>query len=136
MRGDVLALLFLAGVTAFGAAKSEDGIGYGQAGGDKLTIDYYPPAGPTPPPLSILIHVGGFVGGGSKNNSEAYCRDLVAPAGYAVFSINYRLAPKFAYPAMVEDVQRAIRYIRRIAKKWNAGPKRIALVGGSAGGSL
>src|SRR5438552_10941529 len=37
---------------------------------------------------------------------------------------------------MVEDVQRAIRYIRRNAKKWDADPKRIALVGGSAGGYL
>src|SRR5712692_1636122 len=99
-------------------------------------MDYYPPAGPAPHPIAIIIHGGGFVGGTSKNNSEAYCADFLAPAGYAVFSINYRLAPKFPYPAMVEDVERAIRYIRYNAKKWRADPKRIALVGGSAGGYL
>src|SRR5262245_48360263 len=136
MRRNVLTLLLLAGPMAFGAAKSEDGIVYGEAGGEKLTMDYYPPAGPGPHPIAIAIHGGGFVGGTSKNNSAAYCANFLAPAGYAVFSINYRLAPKFPYPAMVEDVERAVRYIRRNAKKWDADPKRIALVGGSAGGYL
>jgi acetyl esterase len=136
MRRNISTLLFLACAVAFAGAKSEDGIVYGEAGGEKLTMDYYPPAGPAPHPIAIIIHGGGFVGGTSKNNSEAYCADFLAPAGYAVFSINYRLAPKFPYPAMVEDVQRAIRYIRHNAKKWNADPKRIALVGGSAGGYL
>src|SRR5437773_241117 len=134
MRRHVLTLLFLAVAVASGAAKSEDGIVYGEAGGEKLTMDYYPPAGPAPHPIAIIIHGGGFVAGTSKNNSEAYCADFLAPAGYAVFSINYRLAPKFPYPAMVEDVERAIRYVRYNAKRWKADPKRIALVGGSAGG--
>jgi alpha-L-fucosidase 2 len=99
-------------------------------------MDYYPPAGPAPHPVAIVIHGGGFVGGTSKNGSEAYCADFLAPAGFAVFSINYRLAPKDPYPAMVEDVERAIRFIRHNARKWHADPNRIALVGGSAGGYL
>ncbi len=102
----------------------------------KLTMDYYPPEGPAPHPVAIIIHGGGFVGGTSKNNSEAYCADFLAPAGYAVFSINYRLAPKYPYPAMIEDVERAIRFIRHESKRWQADPNRIALVGGSAGGYL
>jgi acetyl esterase len=129
-------LILLASAVAFGAAKSEDGLVYGEAAGEKLTMDYYAPAGPAPHPIAIIIHGGGFVGGTSKNGSEAYCADFLAPAGYAVFSINYRLAPKYPYPAMVEDVERAIRYIRHNAKKWRADPNRIALVGGSAGGYL
>src|SRR5262245_66393145 len=90
MRRNVLTLLLLAGPMAFGAAKSQDGIVYGEAGGEKLTMDYYPPAGPGPHPVAIIIHGGGYVRGTSKNNSEAYCADFLAPAGYAVFSINYR----------------------------------------------
>src|SRR6266851_463318 len=129
-----LTLFLLA--AALAGAKSEDGIVYGEAGGEKLTMDYYPAAGPAPHPIAIIIHGGGFVGGTSKNGSEAYCADFLAPAGYAVFSINYRLAPQFPYPAMLEDVQHAIRYIRYNAKKWNADGNRIALVGGSAGGYL
>src|SRR5437867_7631266 len=66
--------LFMAGAVAFA------GIVYGEAGGEKLTMDYYPPAGPAPHPVAIVIHGGGFVRGTSKNNSEAYCADFLAPA--------------------------------------------------------
>jgi len=109
---------------------------YGEADGEKLTMDYYAPAGPGPHPIAIIIHGGGFIGGTSRNGSEAYCAEFLAPAGYAVFSINYRLAPKYPYPDMLQDVQRAIRYIRYHASDWDANRNKIALVGGSAGGWL
>src|ERR1019366_5521564 len=129
----IFPLIVLMGSIAFAAVKSEDGIVYGEAGGEKLSMDYYPPEGPAPHPIAIIIHGGGFIGGTGKNMSEAYCAYFLAPAGYAVFSINYRLAPKDPYPYMVYDVERSIRYIRYNAKKWNADPNKIALVGGSAG---
>jgi alpha-L-fucosidase 2 len=134
-RNDLWLALGLA-VSALAAVPSQDGLIYGEAGGEKLTMDYYPPAGPAPHPIAIIIHGGGYVAGNSKNGSEAYCAQFLAPAGYAVFSINYRLAPKYPYPAMVEDVERAIRYLRHNARKYKADPNRIALVGGSAGGYL
>jgi alpha-L-fucosidase 2 len=115
---------------------AQDGLVYGVADGQTLTMDYYAPKGPGPHPVAIIIHGGGYRRGDSKSGSEAYCADFLAPAGYAVFSINYRLAPKYPYPYMVYDVERAIRYIRYNAKKWNADPNTIALVGGSAGGFL
>jgi len=46
------------------------------------------------------------------------------------------LAPKYPYPYMVYDVERAIRFIRHNAGQWDAQANRIALVGGSAGGFL
>ena len=115
---------------------TQDGLVYGVADGQTLTMDYYAPKGPGPHPVAIIIHGGGYRRGDSKSGSEAYCADFLAPAGYAVFSINYRLAPKYPYPYMVYDVERSIRYIRYNAKKWNADPHKIALVGGSAGGFL
>jgi alpha-L-fucosidase 2 len=115
---------------------TQDGLVYGVADGQTLTMDYYAPKGPGPHPIAIVIHGGGYQRGDSKSGSEAYCADFLAPAGYAVFSINYRLAPKYPYPYMVYDVERSIRYIRYNAKKWNADPNKIALVGGSAGGFL
>src|ERR1700721_350189 len=115
---------------------TQDGIVYGVADGQPLTMDYYAPKGSGPHPIAIVIHGGGYHGGDSKAGSEAYVADFLAPAGYAVFSINYRLAPKYPYPYMVLDVQRAIRYIRANARQWNADPDKIALVGGSAGGFL
>jgi acetyl esterase/lipase len=115
---------------------TQDGLVYGVADGQQLTMDYYAPKGPGVHPIAIIIHGGGYVGGTSKNGSEAYCADFLAPAGYAVFAINYRLAPKYPYPYMVHDVERSIRYLRYNAKRWNADPNKIALVGGSAGGFL
>ena len=115
---------------------TQEGLKYGEADGQILTMDYYPPAGEGPHPIAIIIHGGGYQRGNSRSGSEAYCADFLAPAGYAVFSINYRLAPKYPYPYMVYDVERAVRYLRYNAAKWKAEPKKIALVGGSAGGFL
>jgi acetyl esterase len=115
---------------------TQDGLAYGVADGQQLTMDYYAPKGKGPHPIAIIIHGGGYQRGDSKSGSEAYCADFLAPAGYAVFSVNYRLAPKYPYPYMVYDVERSVRYLRYNAKKWNAEPNEIALVGGSAGGFL
>jgi alpha-L-fucosidase 2 len=115
---------------------TQDGLQYGEADGQPLTMDYYAPKGPGIHPIAIIIHGGGYQRGNSKSGSEAYCADFLAPAGYAVFSINYRLAPKYPYPYMVYDVERAVRYLRHNAAKWDANPNQIVLVGGSAGGFL
>lgn len=134
-----LAVLCLASAPLFAAdtrTPTHEGILYGTADGQPLTMDYYAPKGSGVHPIAIIIHGGGYHGGDSKSGSEAYVADFLAPAGYAVFSINYRLAPKYPYPYMVQDTQRAIRYIRYHAHEWNADPHKIALVGGSAGGFL
>ena len=115
---------------------TQEGLVYGEADGQKLTMDYYAPKGPGVHPIAIIIHGGGYQRGDSKSGSEAYCADFLAPAGYAVFSINYRLAPKYPYPYMVWDVERSIRFLRHNARNWDADPAKIALVGGSAGGFL
>lgn len=57
-------------------------------------------------------------------------------AGYTVFSINHRAAPRFRYPAPVEDVQRAVRFVRANADKYKIDPDRIGAIGGSSGGHL
>lgn len=115
---------------------TQEGLVYGEANGVRLTMDYYAPKGPGVHPIAIIIHGGGYQRGDSKSGSEAYCADFLAPAGYAVFSINYRLAPKYPYPYMVYDVERSVRYLRHNAAHWNADPRRIVPVGGSAGGFL
>lgn len=134
-----VATLLLASAASYAAAvrtPSEEGLEYGKADGEILTMDYYAPAGEGLHPIAIIIHGGGYQRGNSKSGSEAYCADFLAPSGYAVFSINYRLAPKYPYPYMVHDVERAVRYLRHNGSKWNANPHQIALVGGSAGGFL
>lgn len=60
----------------------------------------------------------------------------LAGAGYTVFSVTHRAAPRFRYPAAVEDVQRAVRFVRHHAKRYGIRPDRIGAVGGSSGGHL
>jgi acetyl esterase len=140
MRTIFLGLLVLVLTVSTFAAEvrtpAQEGIVYGVADGQPLTMDYYAPKGTGPHPIAIIIHGGGYQRGNSKSGSEAYCADFLAPAGYAVFSINYRLAPKYPYPYMVYDVQRAVRFLRHNAGRWAGQANRIALVGGSAGGFL
>ena len=102
-RGFVVTLLF-AGAALLRAQDSpqriptEDGIVYGVADGQTLTMDYYAPKGPAPHPIAIIIHGGGYQHGNSKSESEAYVADFLAPAGYAVFSVNYRLDAEVSLP--------------------------------------
>lgn len=56
--------------------------------------------------------------------------------GYTVFAINHRAAPRFHYPAAIDDVQRAIRFVRFHAKDFGIDPARLGGVGGSSGGHL
>src|SRR5207237_10124027 len=55
---------------------------------------------------------------------------------YVVASINYRLTPKYRWPAQIEDTKCAVRYLRANAARYNVNPDRIAIWGSSAGGHL
>jgi acetyl esterase/lipase len=57
-------------------------------------------------------------------------------AGFTVVAVNYRLAPAFTFPAMIEDVKCAIRSLRAHATTYGIDPDRIGAWGGSAGGHL
>jgi acetyl esterase/lipase len=57
-------------------------------------------------------------------------------AGYTVFALNHRAAPRFHYPAAIDDVQRAIRFVRFHARDYGVDPARLGGVGGSSGGHL
>lgn len=60
----------------------------------------------------------------------------IVAAGYTAFVLSHRAAPTFRYPAPVEDVQRAVRYVRHHARDYKIDPTRIGAVGHSSGGHL
>lgn len=62
--------------------------------------------------------------------------EAMQSAGYTVFSINHRAAPRFKYPAAIDDAQRAVRYVRHHAQRFDIRPDRIGACGGSSGGHL
>ncbi len=136
----LLLLLLLAGFTDAARADLKIDVEYGQAGGESLKLDAYVPDGAGPFPAVILVHGGGWnagdKSGGPKKGYMAPMHEPLAKAGFAWFSINYRLAPKHPYPACIEDVETAIRWVKAHAAEYHLDPKRIALSGESAGGHL
>lgn len=99
-----------------------------------LSLAYYPPALPGVRPCLLVVH-----GGSWKSGSNAELPDVnsyFARAGYAVTSINYRLAPEFKSPAPQEDVRAAIAYLRAHAASLRIDPQRFVLLGRSAGGQI
>ncbi|MCC6363570.1 MAG: alpha/beta hydrolase [Bryobacterales bacterium] len=108
---------------------------FAKPGGVPLTLDAHVPDGKGPFATVIIVHGGGWVNG----NKRAYVTPLFQPltdAGFAWFTINYRLAPQYQYPAAVDDVKAAVRWVKDHAGQYKVDRKRIALMGESAGGHL
>ncbi len=123
----------LPGLAARAELKTD--IEFAKAGNVSLTLDAFVPEGKGPFPTCLLVHGGGF----TKGDKQTFIKPLFEPlsqAGFTWFTINYRLAPTHRYPACVEDVEAAIRWVKQHAREYKADPDRIALIGESAGGHI
>lgn len=139
--------LFLVGafLCAISAGRAMDpglhrDVEYGQASGEKLLLDVNVPEGKGPFPIAILVHGGGWSSGDKAlRDGGAGIGAWFGPltdAKFTWFSINYRLAPQHRWPACLEDVQTAIRWVKANAPTYRGDPARIVLFGHSAGGHL
>jgi alpha-L-fucosidase 2 len=108
---------------------------YAKPGGHAVLLDLHVPDGPGPFAAAILVHGGGF-DGGSKSTNVRPLFDVLTDAGFAWFSIDYRMAPEFRFPQANEDMESAIRWVKAHSKESRVDAKRIALIGESAGGFL
>ena len=122
------------GSAAVYSAGLHDDIEYGRAGGQSLLLDAYIPDGNDLRPAIILIHGGGWSSGNKKDMEFLF--GPLSEAKFALFSIGYRLAPAYRWPACIDDVRTAIRWVRANGPAYKADPNRIALIGYSAGGHL
>lgn len=113
---------------------AEENLEYANPHDQHLKLDLYRPSEGGPFPVVVCIHGGGFVGG-RRETMRWICARL-AREGYAAATIQYRLAPKYRFPACVEDCKAAVRWLRGNAQKYNIDPDRIAAMGTSAGGHL
>ena len=91
--------------------------------------------GPGPFPAAILVHGGGFDGGNRATNMAPTFQPL-ADAGFAWFSIDYRMAPDFRFPQAKEDIDTAIKWVKANAKTYKVDVSKLVLSGESAGGYL
>jgi acetyl esterase/lipase len=78
---------------------------------------------------------GGAWKGGKREIYHHYCVKL-AEQGYVAATISYRLSNVAPFPAAMQDVKCAVRWVRANAERFHVDPNRIALAGGSAGGHL
>ena len=102
--------------------------------GQRVAMDIYKPKAPGVYPAVLAIHGGGFRGG-NRQSYRALCVKL-AERGYVAATASYRLSPVNQFPAHVEDVKAAVRYLRANAARLGLDPTRIGATGGSAGGHL
>lgn len=111
---------------------------YGTAGGRELRLDFAKPVlcRGDKVPLVVYIHGGGWTSGSKDEIMDTPVAGLAFQLGFAIASIDYRLAPDWVFPAQIHDCKLAIRYLRLNADALGIDPDRIAAIGGSAGGHL
>lgn len=103
--------------------------------GKRVAMDIVRPRSEgAPRPAVLLVHGGGFRAGTRESYLPVAVR--LAEQGYVAATASYRLAPQHPFPAAVEDVKAAVRYLRANAKRLNLDSGRIGAMGGSAGGHL
>jgi acetyl esterase/lipase len=135
-----LVLFAILGTSANAAAPSPPlptfaNVVYGSIGGQNETMDVYLPRTTTGShPCVVLVHGGGWFFG-DKSFYTTFASEL-ASDGYVAASINYRMLPKWPYPAELDDTQLAVRYLRAHATEYHIDSARFGAVGDSAGGYL
>lgn len=132
----LIAMVLLSGVVSAKALPDRiiTDIEYGKVGKERLLIDACVPDRSGVNPVVILVHGGGWVGGDKRDMHFLF--EPLSEAGFTCFSVKYRLAPEYRWPACFEDVQAAVRWVKANASDFNGDPERIALLGYSAGGHL
>ena len=119
---------------------------YSQPSGFRpLTLDLYLPASrsagaPVARPLVLFVHGGAWFVGHTRHSGafERWPDVLAALAarGYVVSSMNYRFSREAPFPAAIQDVKMAIRYLRAHAGEYGIDKQRVLVWGGSSGGQL
>jgi acetyl esterase/lipase len=107
------------------------GVVYGSSG-QKLDVCH--PRGATKRVAMLFVHGGGFRSG-SRTDMLPFCK-LYAEGGIVSATIDYRLAPTHVFPAAVIDVREALSWFKLQAAKYSFDPRKVVVVGYSAGANL
>ena len=139
-RGFFLAafLLLCASVTAIAQNKVEftrtEDVIYGHKSGMALTMDVFQPKATNNGLGIVFVVSGGWVSSHDHINVGAY--EVLLNRGYTVFAVVHGSQPKFQIPEAMQDMHRAVRFIRHNAAKWGVNPDKLGVTGASAGGHL
>lgn len=109
---------------------------YKQVGELQIKANVYRPDDRKIRPVVVWIHGGALIMGG-RDGVNGRVKKMFLDAGYAIVSIDYRLAPETKLPAIIEDIEDAFEWIREKGPElFDIDAGRIAVLGGSAGGYL
>src|SRR5207245_7185856 len=107
---------------------------YGRKYGTALTMDVFTPKTDANGAAIIFVVSGGFY-----SSHDAINVNAVKPflrRGYTVFAVVHGSQPRFQVPEIVQDMNRAVRFMRFHAKEYGVDPTRFGVTGASAGGHL
>jgi acetyl esterase/lipase len=111
---------------------------YGVQGSEKLLLDIYQPGEPAsrPRPAIVLIHGGSWTS--FDKSTMRGMANFLARSGFVAVSVDYRLlhGSENRWPAQLDDVQRAVRWLRANSRKYNIDPNHVGAFGHSAGAQL
>lgn len=122
-----------------GAGEILEGMIFRDQDGLQLAGDLYLPEGTGPHPTVVLVHGGAFVSGSRTDGAMRGWAKTLQQHGYAAWSIDMRLnhdmpPGSVVWPASLDDVQCAVRWLKGQADRWDLDPTRVYALGGSAGG--
>ncbi len=108
----------------------------GTEAADKPSVSVYLPPSDKAIGTAIVVCPGGGYGGLADQHEGKAIAEFLNTLGIAAFVLKYRHAPRYQHPAPMNDVQRALRFVRANAKQYGVKPDRIGIMGFSAGGHL
>jgi acetyl esterase/lipase len=109
---------------------------YGRKDGMGLTMIWVKPKVKSNGMAIISVRSGNWVSGYNGIEISSYGIDQYLSKGFSVFAVFHGSQPRYAIPDEVEDLKRAVRYIRYNAAKFGIDPGHIGITGGSSGGNL
>ncbi len=112
--------------------RTEDVI-YGRKFGTALTLDVFEPAKKNGAAV-IYVVSGGYVSDHVSISPKLY--QPLLDHGYTVFAVVHGAQPRFIVPEIIEDIHRAVRFVRHNARRWGVDPNKFGISGSSAGGHL
>ena len=139
-----LAMVCLCGSGVRADERVEENAIYGMYSGLSLTMDIYYPAESNDSGILMIPGSGWHNPGNGYGDEEVKAgydyinevRDELIRRGFTVFAANHRLAPRFRYPDAVDDVRRAVRFIRHHASRFSINATQLGALGHSSGGHL
>jgi acetyl esterase/lipase len=131
----LLALLVALPIGALAASQSKrtEDVVYGRKFGTALTLDVFQPEKPNGASVLFMIS-GGFFSSHESINVAFF--QLFLDRGYTVFAVVHGSQPRFTIPEIVQDIHRAVRFVRHNAVTYGVDPNKFGIVGASAGGHL